>query len=201
MFMPANILLFRHPTRLELNMSMCFQRWSQEDAMLFTVHRLGCRTSSDTIWKLGHTPGNCSASVPSVFYSTSLGAFCTQHVWKHFPWGRAYPSSPWTWSKMAEASLAKPPRHIYAWKQDIIDLIARQSETLIALSFTICSLCAGAWADVVDQVIANTPMISIFALDQVNKSNPAYAAYSAEDGEDLLTWSKAKEIYCLGTEM
>ncbi|EOA82199.1 hypothetical protein ACJQWK_05128 [Exserohilum turcicum] len=27
-------------------------------------------------------------------------------------------------------------------------------------------------------------MISIFALDQVNKSNPAYAAYSAEDGED-----------------
>ncbi|RAR04586.1 mating-type switching protein swi10 [Stemphylium lycopersici] len=72
-----------------------------------------------------------------------------------------------TWPKLRSLSL----QGVYANERDLIDLITRHSDTLRTLKFSLCSLCRGVWAEVVDEVIFNASMISKFTLDRVNEAD------------------------------
>lgn len=70
-----------------------------------------------------------------------------------------------TWPMLRSLSL----QGLYGTKQDLVDFMGRHRDTLKVLKFSCCSLYDGFWADIVDEVIFNAPMISTFVLDLVDE--------------------------------
>lgn len=68
------------------------------------------------------------------------------------------------WPKLRVLSLGG----IYADEKELIDLMGRHKGTLTELNFTNCSLMLGSWANIVDEVLYNTKIMS-FDLLRVNE--------------------------------
>ncbi|KAF9695977.1 hypothetical protein EKO04_005822 [Ascochyta lentis] len=69
-----------------------------------------------------------------------------------------------TWPKLRSLSLTG----VLANEVDFSDMIERHKETLISVKFSKCSLFAGVWADIVDEVVYGTNIFP-FVLDRVNE--------------------------------
>jgi len=88
-----------------------------------------------------------------------------------------------TWPKLRSLSL----RGIHAGTEQLLDLIRRHRYTLTSVLFRRCSLYAGTWADIVDEVVYNTRFLP-FVLDSVREGMVPTGSGTFESTADLEEW-------------
>lgn len=88
-----------------------------------------------------------------------------------------------TWSELRTLSL----EGIYADQNEFVDLIRRHRYTLTNLSFRYCSLLAGTWAEIVDEVVYSTRFLP-FVIDSVNETRPPTWQGTTHNYDDLEEW-------------
>ncbi|KAH7388735.1 hypothetical protein BKA66DRAFT_440408 [Pyrenochaeta sp. MPI-SDFR-AT-0127] len=89
-----------------------------------------------------------------------------------------------TWPKLQSLSL----EGIYADEKDLKGLLERHRDTLRTLIIRKCTLCAGNWAEVVDEVIFHSLIVSVFILDCVNELDLHGADWMTFDTEEKTSW-------------
>jgi hypothetical protein len=88
-----------------------------------------------------------------------------------------------TWSKLRCLSLGG----MHAGEEQLLDLIRRHRYTMRELSFRECSLYAGSWADVVDEVLYSTRILP-FRVDLVRETAIPMGDGTSQSTEDIEEW-------------
>jgi len=72
-----------------------------------------------------------------------------------------------TWLKLQSLSLGG----VYSASDELLDFVKRHRDTLHSLSFQECILHSGTWAEIVDEVVYSSSIISSFVLRSVNETH------------------------------
>lgn len=170
----AGRYFFQHLTKLELSMSLATNvHWSEMSSKI--VELLANFTELLVVAK-------------DIRHLTLRFPFCTNPVEDHFSGGNrsilhlvsASQSilrhvGLWaTWQKLRSLSL----EGAHADEHDFTDFINRHKDTLSSLTVTKSMLFTGAWANVVDEVVYNSTLVS-FVLDLVNEAFPTHPKVSS----------------------
>jgi hypothetical protein len=105
------------------------------------------------------------------------------HIWPHRePYFRSLGLGA-TWRELQSLSL----EGIHADEQDFRDIIRRHKDTLRALAFQKCLLCTGIWAEIADEVVFSSSIVS-FTINFVNETDD-------DPTESALAYKRAPKIW------
>ncbi|KZM21742.1 uncharacterized protein EKO05_0001697 [Ascochyta rabiei] len=88
-----------------------------------------------------------------------------------------------TWPKLQSLSL----KGVLANEEEFSGMIKRHKETLVSVMFSRCSLLAGVWADVVDEVVYGSKIFP-FVLDRVNERGLPNLDYASLGASEMERW-------------
>lgn len=160
--MVAAMFLFQHLEKLALSMAI----WVQRQSLLGEIsNKFATLLQNSTNLQYLHfhpTKSKSDTNTPHLFAHLGLQG---------------------TWPKLRSLSF----ECLLADEDELLGIISRHKKTLNSVKFKNCNLLKGAWANVVDEVVYGTTIVT-FVLDRVNESILPHLDYSALSMAEKERW-------------